>query len=51
MDMGAYLTPSFQGGVTSFAKQIGGFHRVETRAITERFPVHAILSVEHYSCG
>jgi hypothetical protein len=46
--MRANLPTPFQGDMTSFAKQIGGLHRVEARAITESFPIHAILSIEHH---
>lgn len=46
--MGANVTPSFQGNVPPFAKQIEGLDRVEARAITECFSVHAIFSIEHH---
>lgn len=47
-DFGAELTPPFQGDVSALAKQIGGLHRIEARAITKGFPVHPILAVEHH---
>jgi len=33
-DMGANLTSSFQGNVTSLAKDIGRLHRIESQAIS-----------------
>jgi hypothetical protein len=47
-DIGANLTPSFLGNMPPFAKQIRGFHRVKARAITECFPIHAVLAIQHH---
>ena len=47
-DSGTDLKPSFQGDMSAFAKQIGGLNCIEARAITEGFPIHPILAVEHH---
>jgi hypothetical protein len=47
-DFGPDLTPSFQADMPAFAEQIGGLYCIETRAITEGFPVHPILAVKHH---
>ena len=43
----ANLTASLQCDMPAFAKEIGGFDSIQTRAIAESLPIHAICAVEH----